>query len=82
MSSVEALERAKNTPNCHYMRPPIDAFGTLSFGEFDEIYRVGYEYGRKFMADLRERRILPVVEEAEEARGWLKRTRMVRRASV
>jgi lysophospholipid hydrolase len=82
VSSVDALVRAKNTPGCHYMRPPIDPYGTLAFGEFDEIYRVGYEYGKEFIAGLRDRKILPLVEETEEDKGNLRRTRMVRRASV
>ncbi|TAQ87140.1 hypothetical protein B7494_g4526 [Chlorociboria aeruginascens] len=41
VSSVDALERAKTTPGCLYMRPPIDKYGTLEFGKFDEIYQVG-----------------------------------------
>ncbi|KAF2673353.1 patatin-like serine hydrolase [Microthyrium microscopicum] len=82
VSSVEALERAKTTPGCHYMRPPIDPFGTLAFGEFDEIYKVGYEYGQKVLAELREQKVLPLMEEAEGDKGDLRRTRMSRRASV
>lgn len=82
VSSVEALERAKTTPGCHYMRPPIDAYGTLAFGEFDEIYAVGYEYGKKILAELREKQVLPLMEELEEEKGDLRRTRMSRRASV
>lgn len=82
VSSVEALERAKNTPGCHYMRPPIDAFATLAFGEFDEIYKVGYEYGKKYIAEMREKGLLPIVEEAEAEKRDLKRTRMIRRASI
>jgi lysophospholipid hydrolase len=82
VSSVDALERAKNTPGCHYLRPPIDSFGTLSFGEFDEIYRVGYDYGKEFLAKLRERKVLPLMAEEESEKSDLRRTRMVRRASV
>jgi lysophospholipid hydrolase len=83
VSSGQALERAKNTPGCHYMRPPIDPYGTLSFGEFDDIYKVGYEYGKKILAELREKKVLPLMETAEgEERGDLRRTRMARRASV
>jgi lysophospholipid hydrolase len=82
VSSVEALERAKSIPGCHYMRPPIDGYATLAFGEFDEINRAGYEYGKKFIAELREQNILPLMEEAEEEKGDLKRTRMIRRASI
>lgn len=53
VSSVDALERAKNTPGCLYMRPPIDAYGTLDFAKFDEIYEVGYAYAKEFLARLK-----------------------------
>ena len=82
VSSVDALERAKTTPGCLYMRPPIDPYGTLDFGKFDEIYRVGYQYGKMFLGGLRERGILPgSMEETEEKRN-LRRTMAPRRASV
>ena len=53
VSSVDALGHAKATPGCIYMRPPIEAYGTLEFGKFDEIYEVGYVYAREFLAKLR-----------------------------
>ncbi|KAI4180377.1 MAG: hypothetical protein LQ348_005211 [Seirophora lacunosa] len=81
VSSVDALERAKTTPGCLYMRPPIDPYGTLDFGKFDEIYRVGYVYGKEFLTGLREKGLLPVMEETEEKRN-LRRTMAPRRASV
>ena len=81
VSSVDALERAKTSPGCLYMRPPIDAFGTLDFSKFDEIYEVGYRYGMDFLAELREQGILPSVEESEEKRK-LRRTMAPRRASI
>ena len=82
VSSVDALERAKTTPGCLYMRPPIDPYGTLDFGKFDEIYRVGYEYGKEFLGGLRESGVLPgSMEETEEKRN-LRRTMAPRRASV
>ncbi|KAL8824722.1 MAG: hypothetical protein Q9170_008064 [Blastenia crenularia] len=81
VSSVDALERAKTTPGCLYMRPPIDPYGTLDFGKFDEIYRVGYEYGKEYLAGLREKGMLPVMEETEEKRN-LRRTMAPRRASI
>lgn len=81
VSSVDALERAKTTPGCLYMRPPIDPYGTLDFAKFDEIYRVGYVYGQEYLAGLRERGMLPVMEETEEKRK-LRRTMAPRRASV
>jgi len=81
VSSVDALERAKTTPGCLYMRPPVDPYGTLDFAKFDEIYQVGYSYGQEFLGNLRERGLLPVMAETEEGKG-LRRTMAPRRASV
>ncbi|KAL8828611.1 MAG: hypothetical protein Q9191_002492 [Dirinaria sp. TL-2023a] len=81
VSSVDALERAKQMPGCLYIRPEIDPYGTLEFGKFDEIYKVGYECGKAFLGRLRERGMLPVMEETEEEKG-LRRTMAPRRASV
>ncbi|KAF8427767.1 hypothetical protein EV426DRAFT_588237, partial [Tirmania nivea] len=55
VSSVDALERAKMAPGCVYMRPPIDGYGTLDFGKFDEICELGYQYGKRFLAELKEK---------------------------
>ena len=81
VSSVDALERAKTTPGCLYMRPPIDAYGTLEFAKFDELYQVGYKYGQEFLGKLRDQGMLPVMEETEEKRN-LRRTMAPRRASI
>ncbi|OIW32187.1 patatin-like phospholipase [Coniochaeta ligniaria NRRL 30616] len=81
VSSVDALERAKTMPGCIYMRPPIDDYGTLDFGKFDEIYRVGYHYGQEFLQRLRDKGALPLVEETE-AKKALRRTMAPRRASI
>ena len=81
VSSVDALERAKNTVGCHYMRPPVEFYGTLEFGKFDEIYEVGYKYGSEYLAALREKGVLPAMEETEEKRR-LRRTMAPRRASI
>lgn len=82
VSSVDALERAKLIPGCIYMRPPIDAYGTLDFAKFDEIYRVGYEYGKKFLEDMKAKGILPAESAAVEGKAGLRRTMAPRRASV
>lgn len=81
VSSVDALERAKNIPGCRYMRPPVEPYGTLEFSKFDEIYQVGYQYGKKYLEGLREDGVLPGVEETEEKRN-LRRTMAPRRASI
>ncbi|XP_027705223.1 patatin-like phospholipase domain-containing protein 7 isoform X3 [Vombatus ursinus] len=43
---VRQLEMVKNSDYCEYIRPPIDRYGTLDFGRFDEICEVGYHHGR------------------------------------
>ncbi|KAF2133345.1 lysophospholipase NTE1 [Dothidotthia symphoricarpi CBS 119687] len=81
VSSIDALERAKNTPGCRYMRPPIDPYGTLDFAKFEEIYEVGYRYGQEYLGQLREQGVLPVQEETEKEKN-LRRTMAPRRASI
>ncbi|KAG9242336.1 hypothetical protein BJ878DRAFT_544361 [Calycina marina] len=81
VSSVDALERAKTTPGCLYMRPPIDPYGTLDFGKFDEIYQVGYKYGQEYLAEMRDKGVLPIVDETAE-KAALRRTMAPRRASI
>ncbi|XP_060126384.1 patatin-like phospholipase domain-containing protein 7 isoform X3 [Zootoca vivipara] len=43
---VRQLEMVKSSEYCEYIRPPIDRYGTLDFGKFDEICEVGYQHGR------------------------------------
>lgn len=43
VSSVKTLEDAKKTPGCLYLRMPVEMYGTMQFGSFDEIQKVGYE---------------------------------------
>ncbi|KAK3679363.1 phosphatidylcholine and lysophosphatidylcholine phospholipase [Recurvomyces mirabilis] len=81
VSSVDSLEKSKRVAGCRYMRPPIEAYGTLEFGKFDEIYQVGYQFGRRYLEGLREEGVLPVMEETEERRN-LRRTMAPRRASI
>lgn len=81
VSSIDNLERAKHTPGCLYMRPPIDRYGTLEFGKFDEIYQVGYAFGKRYLEQLRNEGSLPLPEETEEKRK-LQRTMAPRRASI
>ncbi len=59
----------------------ICADTTTRFGKFDEIYQVGYQFGQRFLAELREEGVLPVMEETEERRN-LRRTMAPRRASI
>lgn len=84
VSSVDALERAKQMQGVMYMRPPIDPFGTLEFGRFDEILRAGYLYGREYLEEVKKGGGLGEGREwgAGEGRRELRRTMAPRRASV
>ncbi|KAK2509826.1 LOW QUALITY PROTEIN: hypothetical protein MC885_017495 [Smutsia gigantea] len=46
VSCVQQLEVVKSSSYCEYLRPPIDCFKTMDFGKFDQIYDVGYQYGK------------------------------------
>lgn len=85
VSSVDALERAKTTPGCLYMRPPIDAYGTLDFAKFDEIYEVGYAYAKEYLAKLKSegelKGVITAWDGSEEGKGLL-RAMAPRRASI
>lgn len=81
VSSIGALDKAKTIPGCMYLRPPIDPYGTLEFGKFEQIYQVGYAYAQQYLAQLKDKGILPVMEETEEKRN-LRRTMAPRRASI
>ena len=37
VSCIRQLEIVKNSDYCEYIRPPIDKYGTLAFGSYDEI---------------------------------------------
>ena len=39
MFQVSGMEK------CYHIRPPIDRYGTLQFGSFEEIEDTGYKYG-------------------------------------
>lgn len=65
------------------MRPPIDPYGTLDFVKFDEIYNVGYEYGKKFLENMKGKGVLPpVVPGGAGGKRGLRRTMAPRRASI
>lgn len=82
VSSVDALERAKNSPGCFYIRPPIDPYGTLDFGKFDEIYNVGYEFAKRYLEEKGEQGLLPGQMTQEERERSMKRMVAPRRNSI
>ena len=46
VSCVRQMEIVKTSDYCEYIRPPIDRFGTLQFGSFEEILDTGYQHGK------------------------------------
>lgn len=64
------------------MRPPIDAYGTLDFGKFEEIVKVGYEYGKKFLVEAEAKGLLPRDGGEGERGRSIHRMVAPRRASV
>src|SRR5690606_3270693 len=52
VSSVKQLESAKATPGVYYLKPPVQEFGTLEFGRFNEIFECGYKYGKEMIEKL------------------------------
>ncbi|THV06596.1 patatin-domain-containing protein [Dendrothele bispora CBS 962.96] len=42
VSSVGALEDAKSAPGCLYLPMPVQEYGTLQWGKFEEIQKKGY----------------------------------------
>ncbi|GMF08623.1 unnamed protein product [Ambrosiozyma monospora] len=52
VASVNALDKAKATDGCIYLRPPIENYGTLDFGKFNQIYDVGLNYSHHKVEEL------------------------------
>src|SRR5579871_2322489 len=79
-TSVTALEKAKASPGVIYMQPPVQQYGTLDFGKFDEIYEVGYRYCKEFLEGLRkEGKLDSLVSGTVKGAGGRKRPRLSRR---
>uniref|UniRef100_A0A0N4ZFK1 Neuropathy target esterase sws n=1 Tax=Parastrongyloides trichosuri TaxID=131310 RepID=A0A0N4ZFK1_PARTI len=47
VSCTRQLEMVKKAPYCCYLRPPIEEIKTLDFHRFEEVYDLGYQYGKK-----------------------------------
>lgn len=81
VSSVNTLEEAKVTKGCLYAQMPVQEYGTLQFGKFEEIRRAGYVAGMKLLETWAGEGKLPVttfeVEDVPKRKG-----RMLRRNSI
>uniref|UniRef100_A0AC35TVI7 Swiss cheese n=1 Tax=Rhabditophanes sp. KR3021 TaxID=114890 RepID=A0AC35TVI7_9BILA len=52
VSCTRQLEMVKKAPYCTYLRPPVETIGTLEFDRFEEIMKMGYEYGMTEIKEL------------------------------
>ncbi|PBK76899.1 patatin-domain-containing protein [Armillaria solidipes] len=59
VSSVKTLEDAKVAPGCFYIAMPVHEYGTLQFGKFEEIQKLGYHAAMKTLEKLDEEGRLP-----------------------
>lgn len=73
VSSVKALEEAKTMPGVIYLRPPIDHYGTLEFGKFDDIVSVGYDYAIEALKEKMDDGELPQSWEKERPKATFRR---------
>ncbi|KIY73513.1 patatin-domain-containing protein [Cylindrobasidium torrendii FP15055 ss-10] len=84
VSSVKTLEEAKVTPGCLYLAMPVQEYGTLQFGKFEEIEQKGYEAAQKILDDWEEDGLLPppLISGQDTLPTGKKKGRGVRRNSI
>ncbi|KAJ1990959.1 phosphatidylcholine and lysophosphatidylcholine phospholipase [Dimargaris cristalligena] len=80
VSSVKLLEAAKATPGCIYVKPPVQPFGVLQFGSFEEILQVGYLYGKECVKEWERSGLLDQWQRMAQPKAV--RSRHVRRNSL
>ncbi|KAJ6541870.1 hypothetical protein B0H19DRAFT_1175019 [Mycena capillaripes] len=84
VSSVKTLEDAKVARGCLYISMPVQEYGTLQFGKFEEIQSKGYEAAVAILEKLDEEGRLPsaFIDGKQEGKGGKKKGRSVRRNSI
>ncbi|TFK77544.1 patatin-domain-containing protein [Pluteus cervinus] len=84
VSSVNTLEAAKVMKGCLYIAMPVQEYGTLQFGRFDEIRRTGYQASVKILAKFEAEGRLPstVLDGRDASAQGKKKGQSARRNSV
>ncbi|KAI0778777.1 patatin-domain-containing protein [Trametes elegans] len=84
VSSVKTLEEAKVARGCLYMQMPVQEYGTLQFGKFEEIQKKGYHAAMAFLEKFDAEGRLPsaFVGEATKPAMGKTRGRSARRNSI
>ena len=66
-TSVAMLEDAKAHEACLYLRMPVLAFGTLEFGKYNELLKIGYDAALRALREWQAQGRLPIAAEPAEA---------------
>ncbi|KAI0304599.1 patatin-domain-containing protein [Russula brevipes] len=83
VSSVQTLEEAKVTRGCLYIAMPVQEYGTLQWGKFEEIQEKGYQAATKILEEWEEEGKLPLgIIEGKDANGKRKKGRSARRNTI
>ncbi|KAI8990604.1 patatin-domain-containing protein [Trametes punicea] len=75
VSSVKTLEEAKVARGCLYMQMPVQEYGTLQFGKFEEIRKKGYHAAIAFLEKFEAEGRLPSAFVGESTKLTTGRTR-------
>lgn len=51
VSCNRQMEQVKNSDYCEYIRPPVDKYRTMQFGNFEEISDVGYAHAKLLFSE-------------------------------
>ncbi|KAI0756290.1 patatin-domain-containing protein [Daedaleopsis nitida] len=75
VSSVKTLEEAKVTKGCLYLAMPVQEYGTLQFGKFEEIQKKGFHAAMDFLEKFDAEGRLPSAYIGQSSRPATSRTR-------
>ncbi|KAF9502205.1 patatin-domain-containing protein [Pleurotus eryngii] len=84
VSSVNTLEEAKITRGCFYMQVPVQDYGTLQFGKFEELQKIGYQAAMDLLSGWKAEGKLPstMIEGENASNGSKRKGRTARRNSI
>ncbi|KAF8910065.1 hypothetical protein CPB84DRAFT_1842725 [Gymnopilus junonius] len=84
VSSVNTLEQAKVAKNCLYLPMPVQEYGTLQFGKFEEILKKGYHAATDMLDKFEEEGRLPsaAIDGKDGGMPGRKKGRSARRNSI
>jgi lysophospholipid hydrolase len=81
---VNTLQQAKVAKNCLYLAMPVQDYGTMQFGKFDELLKKGYHSAIDFLEKFEDDGRLPsaIIESKDGHISGKKKGRSARRNSI